>query len=684
MEAVESTLGQKLWQPDSERIAHSNMVALARHLGITDGRAPGETASTQLYEFSVADPEAFWRGTWDHLGVLSAGDATPAMIPGPDGDLAATRFFPHVTLNLAEVLLAGAGAVNPDDEAISYHREDGPARHWTWASLRREVADLAGFLNERGVEPGDRVAAWMPNCPETVIFMLAATWCGAVFTSTSPDFGVSGVVDRFGQTAPKVLLAADGYRYAGKRHGRLDELGSIVAELSSVTTVVVHPELDSVTTSDWVERKEQDADGISWWTWGEATSQAETAVPLAPVRSGFDHPAAILYSSGTTGMPKCIVHRAGGLVLKHFVEHRYHCDVRPGDRVFYFTTCGWMMWNWLVSALGSGATVVLYDGSPFHPSADVLWDLAERERVTLFGTGAKYLDACSKAGVTPAETHDLSALRTVCSTGSPLVAERFGYVYESIRSDIHLASISGGTDLCGCFVMGDPTRPVYAGEIQGPALGMAVDVWNDEGQSLRDRPGSRGELVCTAAFPSMPLGFWADPEGARYRRAYFERFTGVWAHGDFAAWTEHGGIVIHGRSDATLNAGGVRIGTAELYRQVERFDEVVEALAIGQAWDDDTRIVLFVVLGHGVSLTDELDQRIRHRLRQECSPRHVPAVIVQVSDVPRTRSGKLAETAVADIVHGREVRNVAALANPDSLEQFARFAAESAPPEGTE
>jgi acetoacetyl-CoA synthetase len=509
-------------------------------------------------------------------------------------------------------------------------------------------------LRASGVGPGDRVAAWMPNLPETVVMMLAATAIGAVFSSTSADFGVAGVVDRFGQIAPSVLVASDGYLYGGQRFECLARLAEIRAALPSVRETVVVGNLAD----------EPDLSGIDGArSFADYTGEHGDA-ELTFERLPFDHPSFVLYSSGTTGVPKCIVHRAGGILLMHVKEQQLHCDVRPSDRIFYFTTCGWMMWNWLTSALASKAGIVLFDGSPAFPGPGALFDVADRYDVTLFGVSAKFLDGARKAGVTPRTTHRLTSLRTITSTGSPLAPEGFDYVYDHVKVDVHLASISGGTDLCGCFVGGDPTRPVWSGEIQGPMLGMAVDVYDDEGRPL---PAGTGELVCTRPFPSQPLGFWGDADGSRYRAAYYERFPGVWAHGDFASWTPHGGIVIHGRSDATLNAAGVRIGTAEIYRQVEQLDEVAEAIAVGQAWDGDTRIVLFVRMAPGHELTDELQTTIRQRLRTNCSPRHVPARIVAVADIPRTRSGKITELAVADVVNGREVRNVEALANPEAL-----------------
>jgi acetoacetyl-CoA synthetase len=650
--------GDLLWTPAPGRRDQTSYSRFAATL---------DASTADLPAVALADLDRFWDAVWAFCGVVGERGQRPAYLPPPpDEDIRGATFFPSARLNYAENLLAGAERPGTDDVAVISVREDGLRRTLTWDELRAASLRLAGALASWGVGPGDRVAAWLPNIPQTLIAMLAAQWIGAVFTSTSPDFGVSGVLDRFGQVRPKVLFAADGYCYGTKQHDRLGALPDVVAGLPELERVVVVPELA--------------APGAV------ALRLADLALPLPvvlfddatgpvprPARLPFDAPGFILYSSGTTGAPKCIVHRGAGILLKQLTEHQLHCDIRPGDRVFYYTTCGWMMWNWLVTALASGATIVLYDGSPFHPEPTVLWDLAERERVTLFGTSAKYLDSAAKAGLVPAETHDLAPLRTITSTGSPLATEGFGYVYRAIKADVHLASISGGTDLCGCFILGDPTRPVYAGEIQGPALGLAADVWDDAGRSLADRPGVRGELVCTSPFPSMPLHFFGD-DGSKYDAAYFAGFPGVWTHGDFASRTAHGGFIVHGRSDATLNAGGVRIGTAEIYRQVEQFPEVAEALAVGQEWQDDTRIVLFVRMAPGAELTEDLQQQIKRRLRAECSPRHVPARMAAVADLPRTRSGKLAELAVADVVNSREVRNITALANPEALDGFAGLA----------
>ena len=634
-----------VWTPSLERIEASTMRRFRRRAGLDDFAA--------LHAWSTSDPGAFWRDVWDMCGVVSP-PGSVAFDPG-DGTMLGARFFPDASMNLAENLLAG-----PSDDtlpAIVFEREDGQRRMLTWGQLRVSVAAVVAGLRDVGVHPGDRVAAWMPNLPETVIAFLAVNALGAVFSSTSADFGTAGVIDRFGQIDPVVLFAADGYVYGGRRFDCLDRLADIRAALPTVRRVVVVGNL----------RDEPDVrgvrDAVSFATFASAGGGV-----LEYMRAPFDHPAVILYSSGTTGPPKCIVHRAGGLLVKHLCEQQLHCDVKEGDRVFYFTTCGWMMWNWLVSALASKATIVLFDGNPMHPSPSTLFDLADRHDVTLLGVSAKYIDGVAKAGLRPIDSHRLTSLRTICSTGSPLSVEGFQYVYDAVKHDVHLASISGGTDLCGCFVAGDPTRPVWAGEIQGPVLGMAVDVWADDGSPA---PGDvKGELVCTRPFPTMPIGFWGDADGSRYRSAYFERFPGVWAHGDYASWTEHGGMVIHGRSDATLNASGVRIGTAEIYRQVEQLPEVLESVAVGQEWDGDTRIVLFVRLADGVVLDDVLQDRIRRTLRERCSPRHVPAVIAAVTDIPRTRSGKITELAVADVVNGRAVRNTEALANPEALAEF--------------
>jgi acetoacetyl-CoA synthetase len=566
------------------------------------------------------------------------------------------QFFPDASLSVVENLLDGRGA--PDDSpAIEYRREDGLHRTLSWEELRSEAAAFGAALAEMGVGAGDRVAAWMPHMPETVIAMLGAASIGAVFTSTSADFGTAGVVDRFGQVEPKVLVAADGYLYGGTSFPRLDQLREILADLPTIERTVVVPNLGDPDLSQ--------LDGATTW---DGFVDGYRGADLSLERFAFDHPHYILYSSGTTGKPKCMVHKTGGVLIKHMQEQQHHLDIRPGDRLFYFTTCGWMMWNWLVSGLATGATIVLFDGNPFQPGPEALFDLVDDLDVTLLGVSAKYIDAVLKSGLRPVDSHGLSELRAIASTGSPLSPEGFAFVYDGIKSDVHLASISGGTDLCGCFVGGDPTKPVFAGEIQGRALGMAVEVFGDDGRALG--PGEQGELVCTEPFPSMPITFWGPDGDDRYERAYFERFPGVWTHGDYAMWTERGGMVILGRSDATLNAGGVRIGTAEIYRVVEHFPEVMEAVAVAQRQGTDTRVVLFVRMADGVDLTPELESEIRRRLRSEESPRHVPAVITTVADIPRTRSGKISELAVTAVINGDPVKNTEALANPESLDMY--------------
>jgi acetoacetyl-CoA synthetase len=652
-----TALGELVWTPTSSRVEHAAITRF--RVEVADARLVDLPDSRALHRWSVADPDAFWDEVWTRLGVVGDRGEGPAFAPGPT--LPATGFFPDARLNVVDTLLARRGS----GTALVAVREDGARRAMTWDEVAAATAATATWLEQMGVGVGDRVAAWMPNLPETLITMLAAASLGAVFTSASQDFGVGGVLDRFAQVEPTVLLAADGYTYGGRRFDRRAVLADIVAGLPGLRAVLLVPNLEPD-----LDDAERAIGGVPVVRWADAQATHADA-PLRPVPLAFDHPWYVLYSSGTTGRPKAIVHRAGGVLLKHLVEHRLHCDVRPGDVVLYFTTCGWMMWNWLASALGSGATVVLVDGSPLHPRSSALFDVVQREGVTLFGTSAKYLDGVAALGLSPMRTHRLPALRTLTSTGSPLSPERFAWVHEHVAADLHLASISGGTDIVGCFVLGDPTLPVHAGEIQAPALGLDVDVLDADGRSLRERPGERGELVCTTPFPSMPLTFWGAGGDERYRAAYFDRFPGVWAHGDFAAWTEHGGLVIHGRSDATLNVGGVRIGTAELYRQAEQVPGVLESLAIAQEWGGDSRIVLFVRLADGVVLDDALRAAIKRRLKDQCSPRHVPARIVAVADLPRTRSGKLAELAVADVVHGRPVVNTEALANPECLAAFA-------------
>lgn len=652
IEAV-SADSQPLWQPDAKRIAASNLEQFRVHAEKLTAQSLADYQA--LHRWSIEDRAAFWTLIWDFCEIIGERGET-ALID--KGHMREAKFFPYAKLNFAENLLRHKG----DGEAVIFRGENKVERRLTWNDLQALVSKLQQFMLAEGVKPGDRIAGMMPNMPEAVALMLAASSIGAVWSSCSPDFGAQGVLDRFGQIEPKLFFACDGYWYNGKRIDVSDKITEVTAKLPSSKRSVIVTYLGE---AEAVASKA--ANGIAL----DAALASFTAKAVEFTRLPFDHPLYILFSSGTTGIPKCIVHRAGGVLLQHLKEHRLHADIREGDRFFYFTTCGWMMWNWLASGIASGATLLLYDGSPFYPDGNVLFDYAASEGMTYFGTSAKFIDAVAKAGLKPGETHDLSALRTISSTGSPLSPEGFAFIYEGIKKDVHLASISGGTDIVSCFVLGVPTEPVWQGEIQGAGLGMAVDVWDDDGKPVRRE---KGELVCTNAFPCMPLQFWNDPEGAKYQAAYFERFDNIWCHGDFAEWTEHDGIVIHGRSDATLNPGGVRIGTAEIYNQVEQMAEIAEALCIGQDWDNDVRVVLFVRLAEGASLNDDLKARIKTKIRTGATPRHVPAKIVAVSDIPRTKSGKIVELAVRDIVHGREVKNREALANPQALELYREIA----------
>ena len=641
-------ISKPLWQPTPEQVALASITRFTQEAESQWGRTFRDYRT--LHDWSVKQPEEFWISVWDFCGILAATRGKRVLerlsaVPG-------ARFFPDARLNFARNLLHR----RDDGLAICFRSEDRVERSLTYVELYLQVAEIARGLQNAGIEPGDRVCAYMPNMPETVIAMLATTAIGAIWSSCSPDFGVQGVLDRFGQIEPRILFSADGYYYNGKQHDSLAKLAEIREGLPSVEKVVVAPLVVSQPMIGAVR------DAVLWHDFSINADNVEF------VDLPFNHPLYILYSSGTTGVPKCIVHGAGGSLLQHLKEHRLHVDLYPGDRFFYFTTCGWMMWNWLVSGLASGATLMLYDGSPVYPDENVLFDFAAERGAQIFGTSAKFLDAAAKAGICPRKTHDLSSLRTLLSTGSPLVPESFDFVYESIKEDICLSSISGGTDIVGCFVGGNPTLPVWRGEIQCRLLGMRVEVRDDEGGVLG--PGEKGELTCSNAFPSMPVSFWNDSKGDRYRAAYFEKFPEVWCHGDYVETTQHDGMIVYGRSDATLNPGGVRIGTAEIYRQAEQVNEVVESLAVGQTWEGDVRIVLFVRLREGLTLNESLSEQIRDRIRQNTTPRHVPARVIQVSDIPRTRSGKIVELAVQQIIDGEPARNRDALANPEALDLF--------------
>ena len=639
-----------LWKPSKARIAAANLTAF-RHSA--ERRWGVECADYDaLHRWSVTHPEQFWTTLWDVAGVVA--EKRGERVLADANKMPGAKWFPDARLNFAENLLRSHDTA----DALVFWGEDKVKGRASHAELYRAVAQTAWALRDMGVGRGDRVAAYLPNLPAAVVAMLATASIGAIFSSASPDFGVQGVLDRFGQIAPKVLFACDGYYYNGKVIDCLGKVAEIAARMPSLERVVIVPYAGSGADIAAVKHGVSLADFLAPFA-GEREIRFE--------RLPFDHPLYILYSSGTTGVPKCIVHSAGGTLLQHLKEQRLHSDIKTGDRLFYFTTCGWMMWNWLVSGLASGATLLLYDGSPFVGRGNILFDYAEAEGMTHFGTSAKFIDAIAKINLAPAKTHKLDRLRAIFSTGSPLVPEAFNYVYDNIKRDVQLASISGGTDIISCFVLGNPVGPVWRGEIQCRGLGMAVEVFDEAGRPVRR---TKGELVCLKPFPSMPVGFWNDPDGRKYRAAYFEKYPGIWCHGDFIEETAHGGFVIYGRSDATLNPGGVRIGTAEIYRQVEKLDEVLEALVIGQDWEKDTRVVLFVKLREGLTLDDALARRIKDVIRENTTPRHVPAKILQVGDIPRTKSNKIVELAVRNLVHGEPVKNVEALANPEALDWF--------------
>lgn len=649
-------MSNPLWSPSLAQIETSQLYDFMKKVEAQTGLR--FHTYTDLWRWSVAQKDVFWDMLWDYCNVI--GEKGPIVFDDNHGRMLGAQFFPQGRLNYAENLLH-----TPDDSvAMVFRDETGTERTFSRAEVSARVGALQGVLKDAGVGEGDRVAGYMPNMPETIIAHLAAAGLGAIWSSASPDFGVQGVIDRFGQIKPKVLITVDGYFYNGKILDVLEKVCEVQPALEGLVRTIVVPFAGSKVTLSNLK------DSVAY----DVCTQPFLAKKITPEfrRVPFNHPLVIMFSSGTTGIPKCIVHGHGGTLLQHLKEHRLQSDIREQDRVFYFTTCGWMMWNWLVTGLASRAMLLLFDGSPFYPNGNVLWDYTSKYRCTLFGTSAKYIDAMKGEGLKPMATHDLSALRTMTSTGSPLVHESFEYVYANIKSDLHLASISGGTDIVSCFMLGNPISPVYRGELQGPGLGLAVDVFGEDGKPTTE---SAGELVCTQAFPCMPIYFWNDEGDAKYRAAYFERFDNIWVHGDWVEKTPHGGLIIHGRSDATLNPGGVRIGTAEIYRQVEQVEAVKESIAIGQDWDGDVRIILFVTLKPGYALDENLVKEIKSKIRSGASPRHVPAKILQVTDIPRTKNGKITEIAVRDVVMGRKIKNIEALANPESLELYRDLAA---------
>ena len=687
------SMAKLLWSPSSTRIQQSNMQKLMDFIA-KDGHQISNYQ--ELYDFSVRLPKLFWNYVWEfgsfvqhqpHTSVLENSHKMPG-----------AQWFPGAKLNFAQNLMK----FRDDSTAIVSYNEYGKQQQLSYAQLFNKVARLSHWFKQQGIQPGDKIVGFMPNVPETIISMLAATSLGAIWSSCSPDFGLQGVLDRFGQIEAKMLITTDGYYYGGKTLNSLEKLNQILPQLKTLEQLVVVPYVNPDLTQAALDEQLKDGPALNKTFFDACLNN--TAVDIDFAALPFDHPLYILYSSGTTGAPKCIVHSAGGTLLQHYKELAFHTDVKPDDVLFYYTTCGWMMWNWMVSTLMTGATLVIFDGSPFTPGPEVLWKMAQQEKVSIFGCSAKYISHLEKVNYLPGKEFDLAPLKTMLSTGSPLSNDSFEFVYRDIKQDVCLSSIAGGTDIISTFTLGCPILPVYQGELQCIGLGMAVNIYNDKGEPIDPESGERGELVCTAPFPSMPIGFYQDEGDKKYLSSYFERFDNIWAQGDFAQFIVHPvksndsenikstsnkdfknsqknqqylSLVIHGRSDAILNPGGVRIGTAEIYRQVDKVNAVMESVAVGQQWPKDSgdeRVILFVTLRDGTLLDDELVREIKHTIRVNTTPRHVPALILAVKDIPRTLSGKIVEVAVREVIHNRAVKNTDSLKNPEALDYFRNLA----------
>jgi len=641
-----------LWKINKEKLNETNLAKYSDFIKKKYNMDSGNDFN-KIWKWSIDNPKFFWKSIWDFTKVK--GKIGNSLLKESD-IFFKNSFFPYAKLNYAENLLVK----NNNKLSIIFKSENGYKNNLSWKNLNLNIAQISSWMKENGIKKGDRVAAYLPNIPETVIAYISTSVLGAVWSSCSPDFGTAGAIDRFSQISPKILFIGDKYFYNGKKINIIERLSEILNKIPSIKKVVV-------VAYPGTEIEKNKNNEIEIYDWKELLNEKNKNKKIEYVVSNFNDPLAILYSSGTTGKPKCICHGTGGVLLQHNKELQIHSDVRDNDRIFYFTTCGWMMWNWLVGALSSGATILLFDGFPMYKKDDLLFEFASEEKVTLFGISAKYIDALNNKGIVPKNNHDLSNLRTICSTGSPLSEDGFKYIYNKIKKDVHLSSISGGTDIISCFVLGNLFQPVYGGEIQNRGLGMDVDIFDEKGSSIKNM---KGELVCKTPFPSMPIKFWNDDEDKKYKSAYFEKYKNVWHHGDFAKITDKGGFIIFGRSDTTLNPGGVRLGTAEIYNVVEKFNEIQESIVIGQSWKNDIRIILFVVLNSGYQLSNEIKDKIKKAIKSDASPRHVPSKIIAISEIPKTKNGKLVELAVKQSIEGEAIKNLEALANPDSLIQF--------------